>query len=381
MNEKTGMTPTRGLYLQIYHSPLTCASRMTKVGGALQGSGLFRETHLVGITDGSEPEHEEVGIGLRVVRIHVRRFPGGHLGSIVRATLWYYRVIAHYRTKPASLVAAHSVWVLPLCWVLSRASRCKLIYNAHELETETISVGGPKRLVAKVIEATFIARCALVSVVNESIADWYEQRYAQGRPTVVGNTPVVIDSREELRSRLGITDGPLLYIHTGNLVLGRNIPLILSAFRESAHHVVFLGDGPYRTEVLAARESSPNIHWLPPVEHERIVSHVREADVGLCLIEIEQDLSDRLSSPNKLLEALAAGIPALCTDLIEARRLLADQAEDWILKDPERELSEFIDRVSRSDVENFKREWPGLKSWTDEVAPLVHAVEQLVIGL
>ena len=142
----------------------------------------------------------------------------------------------------------------------------------------------------------------------------------------------------------------------------------------------FWGDGPYRADILDAREHSPNIHWLPPVEHDRIVSHVREADVGLCLIEIEQDLSDQLSSPNKLLETLAAGLPALCTDLIEARRLLGDQADDWILIDPKHELSRALERISRSNVEDFKRSWPGIKSWTEEVAPLVQGVEQIMMG-
>lgn len=380
MNRTTGTAPSRGLYLQVSHSSLTGASRMMKIGAAAQLSGLFRETHLVGITDGSEPTHEDVDDELRIVRIQARRFLGGHLGTLMRASLWYWRVLTHYRKEPVSLVAAHSVWVLPLCWALSRASRSKLIYNAHELETETITLGGAKRLAAKAIEVRFIRYCALVSVVNESIADWYEHRYGQPRPTVVGNTPAVVAVSEDLRERLGVAHEAMLYIHTGNLVIGRNIPLILTAFQNSPHHVVFLGDGPYRADVLAARELSPNIHWLPPVEHERVVSHVREADIGLCLIEIEQDLSDQLSSPNKLLETLAAGIPPLCTDLIEARRLLGTQADKWILHDPKQELAKALARLGKSNVEDFKRGWPGIKSWADEVAPLVHGIKQVMLA-
>ena len=55
MNRTVGAAPSRGLYLQVSHSSLACASRMTKIGGAVQDSGLFRETHMVGISDGSEP--------------------------------------------------------------------------------------------------------------------------------------------------------------------------------------------------------------------------------------------------------------------------------------------------------------------------------------
>ena len=380
VNEPSDKATNRGLYVQVYHTPLHCASRMTKIGLAVQATGLFQETHLVGIGDGSEAPLDDIKNGLRFVQPFVRRFPGGHLGRLMRVVLWYSRVLATYRRRSVSLVAAHSVWVLPLCWVLSRMAKCRLIYNAHELETESISMSGYKQRAAKVVEAFFIRRCALVSVVNEPIADWYQNRYGQPRPIVVGNTPVVVDGREELRGRLGVPNESLLYIHTGFLVVGRNIPLILDAFDGSRHHVVFLGDGPYRADVLAARERSNNIHWLPPVEHQRIVSHVRGADVGLCLIEVEQDLSDQLSSPNKLLETLAADIPPLCTDLVEARRLLGDQAEDWILGDPKVELPAALDRIDRSNIARFQRAWVGLKAWDDEVAPFTRSVKEVMLN-
>lgn len=379
MNKKSETFQNRGLYVQVYHTPLSCASRLTKIGLAVQATGLFQETHVVGVGDGSQVPFDELANGLRFVQPSVRRFPGGHLGRLMRVAVWYGRVLATYRGRRVSLVAAHSVWVLPLCWVLSRLSKCNLIYNPHELETETISMGGFKRRAARLVEAIFIRRCVLVSVVNEPIADWYQNRYGLPRPVVIGNTPVVVDGREELRGRLNVPDASMLYIHTGFLVVGRNIPLILDAFAGSPHHVVFLGDGPYRAEVLAARERSGNIHWLPPVEHERVVSYVRGADIGLCLIEIEKGLSVQLASPNKFFETVAAGIPPLCTDMTEVRRLLGNQARDWILGDPERELSAALERLGHSEIARFQREWVGLKSWEDEVAPFTRSLEEIML--
>lgn len=368
----------KGLYLQIYHSPLVGASRMAKIGREVQRSGHFRETHLVGIGEPDDAPAEDLGDGLRIERLTVRRLGLGHLGRIRRAVTWYVKVLARYRKLPVAMVAAHSVWVLPLSWALARRTKAELIYNCHELETETVSMSGYKQRLAKLIEARFIRACALVSVVNEPIASWYEYAYAMPRPIVVGNTPVVREGHEGLRDRLGIGESPLLFVHTGHLVVGRNIPLILDAFAESEHHVVFLGDGPFRGQIEEAAAASPNIHWLPPVPHDRIVSNVREADVALCLIDVEQSLSDQLSSPNKLLESLAAGIPPLCSELVEARRLLGAFADEWILADPAKDLAPALQRISRADCERFQQEWPGLKPWAEEVASLTAAIGRLL---
>jgi glycosyltransferase involved in cell wall biosynthesis len=367
------------VYLQIYPSPLVNASRVLKIAKSIHKSGYFVETHVVGVQAAGLDAREEVAPGVSVVRL-----PGSHrrgnLGRALRVALWQPRVYLHYRREPLTAIAAHIVWVLPLCWVLSRRTGASLVYNAHELETETGTMTGFKQKVAKFIESRLVTKCSIVSVVNSSIADWYEHEYPIHRPVVVGNVPVVRDATLNLRERLGVTPDEMLYVHTGHLVEGRNIPLILAAFSSSAHHVVFLGDGHLREAVRAACASHSNIHWLPPVDHDLIVAHVREADVGLCLIEHQLDLSDELSSPNKLLESLAADTPPLCSNLVEARRLLGPLADRWILSDPSTQLAAALERISKADVEAFRSEWPGATTWDDEIQPLVAAFSLLPVA-
>jgi glycosyltransferase involved in cell wall biosynthesis len=367
------------VYLQIYPSPLVNASRMLKIAQSIHESGSFGETHLVGVQAAGLEAREHVAPGVSVVRL-----PGsgrrGNLGRALRAARWQPRVYAHYRREPLTVIAAHIVWVLPLCWVLSRRTGASLVYNAHELETETGTMTGFKQKAAKFIESRLVTKCSIVSVVNSSIADWYEHEYPIHRPVVVGNVPVVRDATLHLRERLAVTADEMLYVHTGHLVAGRNIPLILAAFSSSAHHVVFLGDGHLREAVLAASAGHSNIHWLPPVDHDLIVAHVREADVGLCLIEHQLGLSAELSSPNKLLESLAADTPPLCSDLVEARRLLGPLADGWILSDPSTQLAAALERISKADVEAFRSEWPGATTWDEEIQPLVAAFSLLPVA-
>jgi glycosyltransferase involved in cell wall biosynthesis len=368
----------RGLYLEVYPAVLDIAPRMAKIAASIHATGHFVETQLVSVAAPGLSTREEFSPGVQMTRVagSTRR---GNLGRALRAALWQPRVYLHFRRADVAMIAAHNVWVLPLCWLLAQRTGARLIYNAHELETETIAMSGAKQRVAKWVERALIRRCSMVSVVNESIADWYAATYpALARPAVVGNVPVVVDAEVGLRERLGVSDDELLFVHTGHLVDGRNIPLILAAFEDSPHHVVFLGDGPFRESVLAARSRAANIHWLAPVAPDLLVAHVRECDVGLCLIEEQAGLSDRLSSPNKLMEALAAGIPPLCSNLVEARRLLKATGDTWILTDPPSMLRPALERLTKADVARFRSSWNGVPSWDEDVVDVVARVNRLM---
>lgn len=370
------VTHDRGLYVQIYPSTLENASRMFKIGTSVHAGVGFGATELVGVHQPGLEFRTSLAEGVDVVRLRGTR-RGGNLGRVLRALLWQPRVFLAYRRRNPAVVACHNVWILPMCWALTRTTGAALIYNPHELETETFTMRGLKKAVAKAIERALVRRCAVVSAVNRPIADWYSSAYGISTPVVVGNVPVVRDADVGLRQAIGVRPEEMLYVHTGHLVDGRNIPLILKSFSSSPHHVLFLGDGPMRSQVLSTAAEHPNIHWMAPVDPDMIVAHTREADVGLCLIEDQLDLSDRLSSPNKLTEALAGGIPALCTDLIEARRLLGDLADKWILKEVD-DLGPALRRISKEDVADFREAWSGVAEWSEEVRPLVEAYRHLL---
>ncbi|HQZ84080.1 MAG TPA: glycosyltransferase [Actinomycetota bacterium] len=366
-------------YLQIYPSTLEGASRMEKIATSVHPHTGADQTELVGVAGAQLPEVDEVAPGVSIRRIAGSARPG-NLGRVLRVLLWQPRVYRHYRNQPLAAVAAHNVWVLALCWHLARRAEAPLIYNPHELETETCAMRGMKKRAAQFLESRYIKRCALVSVVNEPIADWYAERYAITRPVTVSNIPRVKEARPNLRLRLGIREDEMLYIHTGHLVEGRSIRVMLAAFSRSHHHVVFLGDGHLRAAVESAALAHSNIHWMMPVHPDLVVAHVREADVGLCLTETQEDLSNLYATPNKLMETLLAGRPALCTPLVEAQRILGPANSHWIVADPGKDLDDALARITKAVVADFVESWPGLGSWDEEVQQLVSAYSSLLVS-
>lgn len=369
-----------GLNLLIYPSSLLSSGRLGKIAKSLQASGMFSETHIVGIESGGAGSTPDAANGVRVVRVPGAE-PRALLGGIRVMLFWPLRVYRKYRKQRISAVAAQNVYVLPLAYHLSKRTGAVLAYNAHELETETIGAKGVKQKIAKFLERRYIGRADVVSVVNEPIGEWYSEHYPGLKPVVLTNAPVDGGGTVNLREQLRIPEGELLYIHVGFLMEGRSIPLILKAFAATPNaHVAFLGDGYLRPEVERAAASAHNIHLLPLVPPEQVVSVVRGADAGLCLIEYVS-LSDELSTPNKLMECLAAGIPPLCSDMLEARRRLGPGlAETWILSSPEEQLEEALARISAADVAKFTEQPPGVPSWDSQVVDLVEAYREAILG-
>lgn len=318
------------------------------------------------------PAKERVDERREIVRLGVSSAHGEKgLARALKLLWWFMVTYREYSRKALVSVSAHTVWTLPLAWCLARRRRALLAYLPHELESESGAATASRRWLARLLERMLIPHCDIMCVVNGSIASWYGETYGT-TPLCVRNIPLDSRPHPHLRARLGLDRDDMLFIHTGHLIANRNIPRILETFEsQSTAHVVFLGGGALADTVDAASRRCPTIHRLPPVPHDEVVGYVREADVALVLIE-PTCLSYRLASPNKLFEALAAGTPPLCTDLPEARGLLADQSDTWILESVP-QLAQVVHSISKADTDRFNRGWHGLPSWAEEVRPLVGA--------
>ena len=361
----------RALNLLLYPSDLASPGRLVKIARSL--SSLFSSTQVVGIDQGALPTDEAVAPTVHLTRIRGASL-GAPLGGLRVVGAWGARVYRRFACERVGAVSAQNLFLLPLAHALARRTGAVFAYNAHELETETVGSAGLRQRLQRAIERHYIHRADVVSVVNESIAQWYREAYPGVDPVVVTNAPTGADGVIDLRARLGIPKEALLYLHSGYLAPGRNIPLILRAFEQvTSAHVVFVGSGALLPEVERAAASHPNIHHLPPVEPEQVLAMTRGADVALCLIE-SGCLSHRMSTPNKMMEAFAAGVPALCSPLAEARRYLGDQAPAWVLEDPERDLASALRHITRDDIDAF--EAPRIPTWEEGAARLRKAYER-----
>jgi len=203
------------------------------------------------------------------------------------------------------VVHANDLDTLPSAWLLARASRARLVYDAHELYTE--QEPDPPRLhraVASALERALARRADAVLTVSEPIAEELRRRLRlRETPAAVLNAPEVEETEPPPR-----VDGPLRAIYQGAMGPGRPLEDLLVA-AEHAPEVRFTlrvaGADPAALREAAAH--LPNVEVAEPVPPDRLVEALRGHDVGL-VINRPVTRNDELVFPNKLFEYLMAGL-------------------------------------------------------------------------
>ena len=120
-------------------------------------------------------------------------------------------------------------------------------------------------------------------------------------------------ARNPLRKSLGL-DGSFVAMYSGNLGLAHSFDEFLEAARRLRERpdivFLFVGDGPRKREVQAARDSEglTNIRLLDPMPRQLLHSSLSMADVHLISMRGEMN---GIVVPGKLYGAMAAGRPAL----------------------------------------------------------------------
>lgn len=311
--------------LHIYPTPFTHESRVLRETAFLARAAQFSQIVMVGTARAGLPAVEQVDAH-RTIRRFERTSGAGLLSKTVGTLAWLRRVYVAFRNEPLACINCHSLPVLPLGVVLAWRTGAKLVYDAHELETETDGLRGLRQAMSKLVERMCVRRAHAMIVVSDSIAAWYAKTYRITKPAVVLNTPehAAPPVSDSLRTMLGIPSDRRIYLYQGMLIPARGIEAVCDAFEllpAPRPVLVFMGDGPLVELVRARAAKNPDIRHVPAVPPTDILRHTASADVGLCLFE-HTCLSYYFCMPNKLFEYIRAGIPVICSDLPELRRVV-----------------------------------------------------------
>ncbi|HTS14604.1 MAG TPA: glycosyltransferase, partial [Candidatus Sulfotelmatobacter sp.] len=236
----------------------------------------------------------------------------------------------------ADLYQTEGFLALPVGLRLAAAARAPLVYDARDIYAESnniVRLPVPARRLFERRERGWARRAARLFTVNDACADLLAARLGVARPAVVRNCPprwaIPTPRPDRLRETLGLTADTPVVLHHGALVPGRGIAQLAAAMRQPGlerAHLVYLGWGTGEAEV-AALAADPaaggRLHRLPPVPPEDLLPWVASADVVAVTIQPDT-LNHRLSTPNKLWEALAAGVPVVASDFPAMRQVVMD---------------------------------------------------------
>lgn len=322
------------LLLHISHTDIRSDSRILKEMAAV-ASMAGSQVAGIGTEDQGDgpPSSKQGAFEIRAIRPSSRGLKG--LPRPLYLALAFFElslrlVWAGVRLKPR-LVHCHDTLVLPAGVLIKLLTGARLIYDAHELESDK---NGQTRVLSL---ATWLMEKAcwpwvdgFVSV-SESIVAWYRERFAPRPSAVVLNSPVfqAVQNREtpgrspHFRQTFKVPADALIFVYVGILTRGRGVEALLEVFSDPAvsAHLVFMGYGDLDSVISAASTRHANIHLHPPVPHQRVVEYTSGADVGLCFVE-NVSLSDYYCLPNKLFEYSFAGVPVLASNFPEIERVV-----------------------------------------------------------
>jgi glycosyltransferase involved in cell wall biosynthesis len=255
---------------------------------------------------------------------------------------------------PAEVYHGHDLTGLPAAVRAARRNGGKVVYDSHEIFLESgANVHRPawvRRRFGR-IERRWMAEAEALVTVNRSLAEELGRRLSPRRTVVLYNTPARWEETATrttlIREAAGIPPGDPIALYHGGFSAHRGLEELGEAILEPGMervHAVFLGYGSLRgwldREAADARYGG-RFHVLDAVTPAELVPWVASADVGVMAIQ-PSTLNHRMSTPNKLFECLAAGVPVVASDFPEMRRI--------VLEDPSGPLGELCDPSSPADI-------------------------------
>lgn len=235
------------------------------------------------------------------------------------------------------VIHAHDIFTLVAGVLLAKKFNCRLIYDAHELETARATNVGP--LGADFVDAferDCLAHVDALITVSKSIGDIYAERCPKRRPVIVMNAPEIAVEQDDgsdlpnIRQMAGLDEKTPLLVFTGGIQRGhRGVDKVLEALQYLPDvHLATMGPRHEKNDAwfrLASEQLgvSERVHMLDSVDARQVVPTISSANVSVIPFQAVS-LNHEYAMPNKLFEAAFAKVPLAVSELTEMKRFVEE---------------------------------------------------------
>jgi glycosyltransferase involved in cell wall biosynthesis len=312
-------------------------ARVTREARSLVEAG--HDVTVMGLREPGQPRSERFdGFEIRRVRVDALHEPRrGFLRRVIAPFVLAWTLLDYWGRAFRAAVRgrfdvfhAHDLITLPVAWAARRIRGGRLVYDAHELFTEIGRLGPFARRAFQALERALIGRVDRVITVNDSIAAELVRRYGIDPPLVLRNCPRTGGrrperSRSELRTRAGLPADVAIVLYQGLYMPNRGLENLIRAARSFLRaHLVLLGWGPLQRELeeLVAREGlGDRVSFVAPVPISELLAMTAGADLGVIPYR-NVGLNNFYTSPNKLFDYCAAGVPVVASSFPELEKIV-----------------------------------------------------------
>ncbi len=354
-------------------------SRVLKVTQSLANNGY--EVEVIAHLTANLPSHEIKQL-FKIKRFGYldRERTSSTLGKLKAYLTFTYKSIQY--TKKFEYLHCNDLNTLPIGFLVKRFynKNIKIIYDAHEYETETIALSGLRKKISKYLERKLIKYADAVITVSHSIAEEYVRLYQIEKPYLILNTPPYqkVKKQDLFRETLHIGKDKNIFLYQGGLNNGRGIEILLDTFaslEDKQNVIVFMGYGELKTSIQQYALKHDNIYLHPAVRPEVLLNYTSSADYGISLIE-DSCLNYRYCLPNKMFEYAMANLAIIVSNLPEMRSIVETYNIGVIMENNTKQgLEDAIVKISslnKMDLQQNIKKAQCVFNWQEQEKTLLH---------
>ncbi|PIF03444.1 MAG: glycosyl transferase family 1 [Arcobacter sp.] len=306
-------------------------SRVLKENISLQKAGY--DVKVVALHEEPLQEFDEVQkVPVHRVKLKSRSWSKNKIVQVFKYIEFIYRVIKQYKNN--DIFHCNDLNALPIGVLIKLFfnRNAKVVYDAHEYETEINGLKGIEKKLTKLLEKLLIKYADKTITVSNAIANEYVRLYNIEKPALVLNNPTYqqVGKHNKFREVFDISEEQSIFLYQGGLSKGRGIEILLDTFKllweetkqdKNYPVIVFMGYGILEDEIKKQAENYKNIYFHQAVSPDVLLTYTSSADFGISTIE-DTCLSYHYCLPNKMFEYIMAEVLVIVSDLPEMKRLV-----------------------------------------------------------
>lgn len=294
---------------------------------------------IVGLNDVQETPTIELPFKVILIRVKSRKYRSRILLPLKFVELIYrnYKLLMR---QDLDVIHCHDISPMIIAWLVAVRRKVPIVYDSHELEYDRNTPSKTLKLFNRFYEKLFIGKASQIIVSEGAFrANIMRKVHNLRAPlTYVRNCPPRVAERQiqpiSLREKLGVSKDSRILLYVGYVGIGRGTIQTIESLLHLPKEVILVIIGTVRDKgdfqnTIDKNNLNERVFVIGPYPYKELIRYTVSADVGLCLYE-NTCLSYYHSTPTKLFDYIAAGVPPLVSNFPAMNEIVQNSPEGEI---------------------------------------------------